>query len=498
MPNDEVFLSVDPADWIASNDLAFAIRDNFPVTPGHTLVVPKRLIPDWWSASQEERDAMMQLVDVVKVLLDEEFQPGGYNVGFNSGRPAGQTVFHLHVHVIPRHEGDVDDPRGGVRHVIPAKGNYLADKPTDFESSLADAVDSTALITWLLSIIEEGRKTATYKPALLMAIVDAAIESDVQNHSTLDITIDDLAHRMIAQYWPQTRPSPLLQAGVLKQATGTSRISNALAALRRQTRCAPQASIDWVMANNPVEYAAVHAKVARAIALQPIPRLQRPGSKDSREGYKPWLYDDSGFVPEKGAKPGVDHITLKPGVARALAQNAALLRPAIESVWSREVIRYNGLNSEEQELRDFLFGVQRTGLSTARDALLDVEGAHCFWCGEALQSSATQVDHVIPWSHYPLNDLTNLVLADDRCNNDKSARLVSSEHVERWVMRDAAALGEIATESNWPNDTARTKRVAMSAYRWLPYGMPVWQDRSSLRTYTELEQESTLRILRSA
>ena len=119
-----VFLEMPESAWVASNDLAFAIRDSFPVTEGHTLVIPKRLVATWFEASHEEQRAILDLVEVVKLELDETLHPDGYNVGFNAGEAAGQTVMHLHVHVIPRFRGDMDDPRGGVRHVIPWKGNY--------------------------------------------------------------------------------------------------------------------------------------------------------------------------------------------------------------------------------------------------------------------------------------------------------------------------------------------------------------------------------------
>jgi superfamily II DNA or RNA helicase/diadenosine tetraphosphate (Ap4A) HIT family hydrolase/HKD family nuclease len=120
-----VFLQISQNNWVASNDLAFAIRDSFPVSPGHTLIVTRRLVADWFSATAAEHAALFDLVDVVKRQLDEELHPDGFNVGFNAGTAAGQTVQHLHVHVIPRFHGDMDDPRGGVRHVIPSRGNYL-------------------------------------------------------------------------------------------------------------------------------------------------------------------------------------------------------------------------------------------------------------------------------------------------------------------------------------------------------------------------------------
>ncbi|AGP41576.1 HIT domain-containing protein [Sorangium cellulosum] len=123
------FLETPESAWVASNALAFALRDRFPVSPGHTLVVPRRLVPTWFDATADERAAIFELVDTVKRLLDAELHPDGYNVGINAGEAAGQTVMHLHVHVIPRFRGDVDDPRGGVRHVIPGRGNYLAGRP---------------------------------------------------------------------------------------------------------------------------------------------------------------------------------------------------------------------------------------------------------------------------------------------------------------------------------------------------------------------------------
>ena len=126
MPDgDSPFLAAQASEWLAANDSAFAIADGFPVSPGHALVIPRRVIASWWEATDAERADMLALVDEVKDRLDAELQPDGYNVGFNSGAAAGQTVGHLHIHVIPRYHGDVADPRGGVRHVIPGRGNYL-------------------------------------------------------------------------------------------------------------------------------------------------------------------------------------------------------------------------------------------------------------------------------------------------------------------------------------------------------------------------------------
>ncbi|MCB1255844.1 MAG: DUF3427 domain-containing protein [Microthrixaceae bacterium] len=125
-----VFSEIPPTEWIASNRSGFAILDRFPVTEGHALVISRREIPTWWDAAPDEQADLMALVDQVRTILDERYAPDGYNVGFNAGSAAGQTVDHLHIHMIPRHHGDMEDPRGGVRHVIPERGNYMA-PPSD-------------------------------------------------------------------------------------------------------------------------------------------------------------------------------------------------------------------------------------------------------------------------------------------------------------------------------------------------------------------------------
>lgn len=127
MKSGSPFLEVPEGDWLASNDLAFAFLDRFPVSPGHVLVVTRRVVPTWFEATAEEQNALIALVGQVRRILDARLspKPDGYNVGFNAGTAAGQTVAHVHVHVIPRYLGDVPDPRGGVRYVIPEKANYL-------------------------------------------------------------------------------------------------------------------------------------------------------------------------------------------------------------------------------------------------------------------------------------------------------------------------------------------------------------------------------------
>lgn len=109
---------------ILENELAFARYDEFAVSKGHILIMTKRHVKDFFETTLEERQAIFELTDKAKVLIDKKFYPTGYNIGMNCGLSAGQSVMHIHVHLIPRYDGDVENPRGGIRGVIPQKQNY--------------------------------------------------------------------------------------------------------------------------------------------------------------------------------------------------------------------------------------------------------------------------------------------------------------------------------------------------------------------------------------
>jgi diadenosine tetraphosphate (Ap4A) HIT family hydrolase len=118
------FCTLPPERIIDSNDLALVIRDGYPVSSGHTLVIPKRHIGSWFEITQAEQQALLDLLAKAKAVLETELKPDGYNIGINDGPTAGQTVPHLHMHLIPRYKGDQEDPRGGVRWIIPEKAKY--------------------------------------------------------------------------------------------------------------------------------------------------------------------------------------------------------------------------------------------------------------------------------------------------------------------------------------------------------------------------------------
>ena len=120
-----IFCNMDESRMIFQNDLFYAIRDGFPVTFLHTLLIPRRHVTSYFSLSSDEKSTLIETLDFLRgEILDSDASITGFNVGFNDGVSAGQTVMHCHVHIIPRREKDVSDPRGGIRGVIPDKQKY--------------------------------------------------------------------------------------------------------------------------------------------------------------------------------------------------------------------------------------------------------------------------------------------------------------------------------------------------------------------------------------
>ena len=124
MPKNCLFCAIPREQILIDGPIAVAARDSYPVSKGHTLIIPRRHVASFFETTEEERRAMLTLLDEVKAMLDRERKPDGYNIGINNGAAAGQTVMHLHMHLIPRYKGDRTDPRGGVRWIFPEKAAY--------------------------------------------------------------------------------------------------------------------------------------------------------------------------------------------------------------------------------------------------------------------------------------------------------------------------------------------------------------------------------------
>ena len=119
-----VFSNIESNRIIYQGAHFFLIKDNFPVSPGHILIVSKKEKLDYFELEINERIELTKLIDKAKEIIGNDYKPDGYNIGMNCGKVAGQSVMHFHCHIIPRSKGDMKNPKGGIRHCIEGKGNY--------------------------------------------------------------------------------------------------------------------------------------------------------------------------------------------------------------------------------------------------------------------------------------------------------------------------------------------------------------------------------------
>lgn len=119
-----VFCNIEDDRLLWKSDTVMGFFDNYPVSPGHALIIPIRHVGSFFDSTENEKDALLKAMSIIKDLISERFSPDGFNIGINDGAAAGQTVMHLHIHLIPRYSGDQPEPRGGVRWIFPDKAAY--------------------------------------------------------------------------------------------------------------------------------------------------------------------------------------------------------------------------------------------------------------------------------------------------------------------------------------------------------------------------------------
>jgi 5-methylcytosine-specific restriction endonuclease McrA len=338
-------------------------------------------------------------------------------------------------------------------------------------------MDALELGQRIVAILETGRRTATYKLALLMSLVDFCVEHLPAEDAPLDVPIDDLSERVIALYWRQVLP--LAGVGELKQSTQPRvRIVSAVSGLREAAIQAGITSLDLACERVPAAYRNAVKQVALTLTRQPLPRLQHlPG----RQAGETFLYDDSWMgegVNQRRIEQHGSVVTLYPGIGANLARLSGLLRPTLEVLWVEDVVRLNaGLRDERFDVAAHLFGQERVGLGKVREAYFDEFGARCFYCSAGL-GAASPVDHVLPWSRVGLDGLANLVPACHPCNSSKSSALPVAAHVTRALGRGSEVLARIGTDIGWPVQWERTAGAARGLYLSAPAGTPLWESRS--------------------
>jgi hypothetical protein len=337
-----------------------------------------------------------------------------------------------------------------------------------------DVPDALLLGQRVVAILESGLRTATYKLATLMALIDHCIENvPEQPDDALRVPIPDLGHRVLEIYWQQVRP---FDGHELRQSTQPrARILIATNALREAARVKRTiVSVDIARQRAPDAYRSAIDEITLCLAQQPLHRLQKlPGASTS----DPFLYDDS-FLHDQVSRSTLrahgDAIELGPGVGHGLARLAGLLKPALEIMWVDDVRRMNKfLDAEVPDVAGHLFGRERTDLAVVREPFKEAYGPHCFYCGMHLPVN-NPVDHVLPWSVVGIDGLANLVLACARCNGDKSGALLAVAIVDRVLERDREVLEQIASAIQWPTQHERVVAAALGIYRVQPAGVPTW------------------------
>jgi hypothetical protein len=345
------------------------------------------------------------------------------------------------------------------------------------------------LLLKLQRLLSEGSFTASYKFALLQALIDLAVERGEDSDAAFSILISDIADKFISYYWRQVLPyvatqrpvevaaGPIVVAdsgptygSVLRQITQANaiildavqrahaRFGGSLAAARRDGR----------------SWHSLIGKVARTVREMPLWKLQTIG-----EQHDDFLYPN---------RPGesVDHIELRPGVTFTLRRFHGLIRELVRGEWLRFVrgLRVNRpILGESEDLYEFLFGSERASLEPHAEILREVQQGACFYCSRGLGPDMGQVDHFVPWSRYPLDLAHNFVLAHAGCNDSKSNLLASVEHLERWWVRNADSerlLADAFGERRLVHDLSASRAITRWAYEVAEQsGSKVWRSRTA-------------------
>jgi hypothetical protein len=346
--------------------------------------------------------------------------------------------------------------------------------------------DTITFATQLLELVHGARTTTSYKYALLVALIELAVE----NHGGLGegtITTRQIATRVLELYWPQARPYREQDARCLRQLPGNKRsIVDHVAAFRAAVGDAGTPQLARL--RDRAGYEALVDEVEWLMIRNPIPLLQRLGKRSLDLLYEPpWSVEPpKGPVRayQRALAGGEDpdgefdnRIQFLPGVGARLARLAPLFLPLIRSEWTRFVARRNRPDSDEAQLEEFLFAPERRLLARGlRADLARLQDRRCFYCKRTL-SGAAELDHFLAWSRCGASAIDNLVVAHAGCNGDKSDLLVAASHLDRWIARldrRRDDLREIAERRRWYAEPRRIAALVRASYTQLGDGTPLW------------------------
>ena len=332
------------------------------------------------------------------------------------------------------------------------------------ERAQPSAQSQLLFLAKLQRLFSEGDFTATYKFALLITLADLAVELGVDDGSELVLSTRHLADRFIQLYWRQSLPYGTgrdnATPGVLMQNNGAQAVViSAIAAFRAKHGVGtPQ------LARTLPDYPALLSAVAQTVSAQPLNYLQNFGGMTDE-----FLFE----------RAGVGKVKLKPGVAYCLRRFQPLVQQLARSHWVDHIKgnrRNMGILGAADDLEDFLFAASRQSSLAMAEGLRKLDGPQCFYCERPL--TVADVDHFIPFSHYPRDLAHNFVLAHPSCNRSKSDTLAAGAHLERWLernVRQADPLSEIGQSAGMMADVQVSRQVAAWGYRSaMEYGASAW------------------------
>ena len=346
--------------------------------------------------------------------------------------------------------------------------------------------DTIAFAEKVFALLDETRYTTTYKLAVLLGLMDLCMENTTASGGPPDlVTTRQLAEKVTEIYWPHTLPyGSARTAGVLRQ--GSSGQAEILSCIEEFRSSLKDGSVPLIRArvSAGTAYSRLLDQIEWKLIEMPLPRLQTIGTT-----VDPFMYqinwdkdisyrDVTGY--QKGNGGFDNRILLKPRIGEYLVRLNGLLRPLIQRRWAGMVAALN--HQEDSRLENFLFGTQRLDLSQTRGPLWEIQERRCFYCQERIREpKQSHVDHFIPWARYQENGLSNLVIADVKCNGNKSDFLAAVEHMERWLGRFrspssvSSDLETLAEKIRWDLSPQRTVSVARAIYLRLRSDAKLWR-----------------------
>lgn len=328
-----------------------------------------------------------------------------------------------------------------------------------------------------MAVLDRGSFVSTYKHAVLLALMDLCLEHGGRHGEPPSaISTAQVARKVTELYWPQARPFSFAgePARVLRQSSGPqARILSLVEEYRDRARLAPGTSLHRQRSVDPDGVARLEREVEWRLVQMPLPKLQRVGRR-----VDPFLYEigwgDDVRRGDFARSSGFDNLLrFRPGAARCLVALAPVLRPMIHRQWALLVTRLNEI--PESRVESFLFERDRAAVAGLAEPLLEIQRGRCFYCDGPVADR--EVDHFVPWSRHPDDGIANLVVADSRCNRNKSDFIADLGHLERWGERlheYAPDLSTVAGAHGWPRDEAVTTAVVRSIYGALPSEVPLW------------------------